>query len=72
MIEQSADIVMFISVPEIWDDEYFKQSPFTDVKCSGKAIIDIQKGRNCGQTKFILNFNRSINRFSNFNRETDN
>jgi replicative DNA helicase len=71
MIEQAADIVIFISVPELWNDLYFTDNSFSNIKCVGKARIEVAKGRNVGQTKFILWFDRQINKFRNYNRDED-
>jgi replicative DNA helicase len=67
-IEQNADIVIFIQRPEIFGQQFFEH-PFDSIETKDKAIIKVEKGRNYGLTSFVLNFDATVNRFTNYHNE---
>lgn len=60
-IAEAADIVMLVYRPEYYGTKF--PSPFDCVNTSGKAMIDICKGRNIGVGKFICGFDKETTHF---------
>ena len=67
-IEQAADLVIFIQRPETFNQQCFDY-PFEGVETKDKVLISIEKGRNYGQSKFLLSFDATSNKFSNYNSD---
>lgn len=64
-IEEAADTVMLIWIPEIEGIEFLKKGDGKEVDMKGKADIIIAKGRNIGNTNFTVLCDREINKISN-------
>jgi len=69
-IENAADIVWLL-----WRPDYYKRD---DVEVLGRhfntegiSVHDIAKGRNIGNTEFILDFNPKLTKFSNFSSDSE-
>lgn len=62
-IEEAADIVILCYRPEVYEVKTFEDGTGTE----DKAQLIIAKGRNIGLAKFILNFNKELTLFSNYN-----
>lgn len=60
-IAEAADIVLLLYRPEKKGRSY--PEPFTNVDPKGTAMIDISKGRNTGESKFIVKFNAPTTHF---------
>ena len=60
-IAEAADIVLLLYRPEKKGRNY--PEPFADVNPKGTAMIDISKGRNIGESKFIVKFDASTTHF---------
>lgn len=60
-IAEAADIVLLLYRPEKKGRSY--PEPFTHVDPKGTAMIDISKGRNIGESKFIVKFNAPTTHF---------
>tara|TARA_R110000868_G_scaffold119785_2_gene317816 strand:- start:6006 stop:7307 length:1302 start_codon:yes stop_codon:yes gene_type:complete len=65
-IEEAADIVILCYRPEVYGVGQFDDGAPTD----GKAELIVAKGRNIGLSRFILNFNKELTLFSNYNDST--
>ena len=60
-INEAADVTMFIYRPEIFGKRY--PEPFEMEDTNGTAMIDVAKGRNIGNLKFIVGFEAKTTRF---------
>jgi replicative DNA helicase len=65
-IEEAADIVILTYRPEVYGIGQFDDGTNTD----GKAELIIAKGRNIGLARFLLNFDKELTLFSNYNAES--
>lgn len=64
-IAEAADIVILLYRPAVYRQPYPK--PFHKVSVLNTALVDIAKGRNIGQSRFIVGFDPSVTRFYNLN-----
>jgi len=62
-IEEAADIVILCYRPEVYGVPTFEDGLSTE----GKAELIFAKGRNIGLARFIMNFNKELTLFSNYN-----
>ena len=60
-IAEAADVVMLIYRPEYYGRSY--DGDFKNITTSGTALIDVSKGRNIGQLKFICGFDHQTTAF---------
>ena len=63
-IATASDMVILISRPE--QDRTMYPSPFENISIKGTALIDIQKGRNVGTSKFMVKFDAETTTFRSF------
>lgn len=61
-IAEAADMVMFIYRPEYYGRSF--PEPFENEDVTGKAIIDVAKGRNIGTMRFLARFDARLTLFT--------
>jgi replicative DNA helicase len=63
-IGEAADVVILVYRPEIYTPEKFYPVPFAGYSTKGTGTIDIAKGRNIGQFKFMCKFDAKTMQFT--------
>ena len=70
-IAEAADVVMLIYRPEFYNKSF--PFPFEEVDdVSGKALIDVAKGRNIGVFKYLVKFNQETTKFTDIDEVQNN
>lgn len=62
-INEAADGTVLIYRPEVYGERYKYPSPYDKVSTKGTAMIEVGKGRNIGNSRFIVGFNASLTKF---------
>jgi replicative DNA helicase len=68
-IQEAADVVLLVYRPEVYGKPF--PYPFESEPTSGRAMIDVAKGRNIGLVKFTCGFDSSTTKFYDTSEKKD-